>query len=157
MTLSDSTGFVYAPQGLRYTEWQRIADHKGNRLPLRDIVAEDGWLKNLSWHSGSVWRAKLKGVSYAFPSAFEHEIDVYEADNLVNVTRPKAIIEVSHLTCTPEAFEILENSKIKVTPSLATNAGAAVALGINMAESVGGAEFEHRLKTFMHFIFDQCK
>lgn len=32
-----------------------------------------------------------------------------------------------------------------------------VALGLNLSETTGKAEFEHRLKTFIHFVHDQCR
>lgn len=92
------------PDGLTFVQWQRIVDHKQNRTPLKDIIAEDGWLKGMRWHSGSVWSHGLK-ADYVFPCSCELEIDLAEAEIIVNQTKPKAIVQVSHVVSTHHAWK----------------------------------------------------
>lgn len=155
MALSDSTGFLYVPEGITFVQWQRIADHRVQQTPLKDIV-EDGWLKGTRWHAGSLWTQGFP-CDYCFAAACEYEIDLPEAESIVLKSRAKAIIPISNMTFTPEASAFLTTQKTRACPNRATNLGSMMAVGVNLSEKVGRAEFEYRMKSFTHYVYDQCK
>ncbi|EZG65161.1 glutamate dehydrogenase [Gregarina niphandrodes] len=156
LTLSDSSGFVHCATGITYLQWQRINEHRQYRIPLRDIVSEDGWLRGLVWRAGDIWQQGIS-ADYAFPCAHELEIDIKEAEVLADRSKIKAVLEVSYTATSDDAQSYLVYRKVKIAPSKAVNAGAMVALGMHLAEKMDKAEFEHEIKSFMSYLHDQCR
>eukprot|EP01056_Protomagalhaensia_sp_Gyna25_P001511 Protomagalhaensia_sp_Gyna_25__1510@NODE_1774_length_1546_cov_11_837425_g1454_i0_p1_GENE_NODE_1774_length_1546_cov_11_837425_g1454_i0NODE_1774_length_1546_cov_11_837425_g1454_i0_p1_ORF_typecomplete_len484_score77_20ELFV_dehydrog/PF00208_21/8e37ELFV_dehydrog_N/PF02812_18/7_7e23NAD_binding_7/PF13241_6/0_17DUF465/PF04325_13/16DUF465/PF04325_13/20_NODE_1774_length_1546_cov_11_837425_g1454_i0931499 len=156
VTLSDTSGYIVVPEGISFVQWQRIADHKRRRMPLKDMIEQDGWLKDIRWQEGRVWNARVN-AEYAFPCAIENEIGETEARSLVKQSKIKALIEVANMPCTPEALEVFDESSVRVAPAKAANAGTMAAIGLNLTENTSKHEYEHKLKTFMGYIHDQCK
>lgn len=156
-TLSDSTGFIHYKQGLSHYQLQRIKEHKVKRTPLRVMLEEDGWLRDLQWFEGKIWASpEPLRAHYVFPCSHEFELDAGDCAKLLQ-TRAKAAIMVSTYSCTPEALEIMmDQTRMLVAPSSVASIGGVAALGMNMAEKVTVDEFEHRLKAFVHYVHDQC-
>lgn len=156
ITLSDTGGYVKHNDGLDFAEWQRIADLKRAHVSLRDMIQEDGWLRKVTWHLGSVYDACIP-VDYAFACAYENEISELEAANLVKGFRIKGLIEVSNICCTPEATRILEDAGVTIVPSRGAGIGSMAVIGLNLAETTEQHEYEHRLCVFTGYVHDQCR
>eukprot|EP01054_Gregarina_sp_Poly1_P005347 Gregarina_sp_Poly_1__5346@NODE_2825_length_1669_cov_177_711610_g1781_i0_p1_GENE_NODE_2825_length_1669_cov_177_711610_g1781_i0NODE_2825_length_1669_cov_177_711610_g1781_i0_p1_ORF_typecomplete_len469_score75_19ELFV_dehydrog/PF00208_21/2_2e36ELFV_dehydrog_N/PF02812_18/5_4e23Pyr_redox_3/PF13738_6/0_07NAD_binding_7/PF13241_6/0_33_NODE_2825_length_1669_cov_177_711610_g1781_i01161522 len=156
LTLSDSSGYIVVQEGISFVQWQRIADHKRRRVPLKEMIAEDGWLKDIVWQEGRVWNGRVQ-AEFAFPCAIENEIGETEAMLLTKQSKIKAVIEVANMPCTPEAIDVFDSNGVRLAPAKAANAGTMAAIGLNLTENTPKHEYEHRLKTFMGYIHDQCR
>lgn len=155
VTLSDSNGYIYDPEGI-------------DKAKL-DFIME---LKN-------VWRGRIKeyaekfGCKYvegkrpwsekcdiALPSATQNEIDGRDAQMLVD-NGCFAVSEGANMPSTPEAIEIFQKNNILYAPGKAANAGGVSVSGLEMTQnsiklSWSKEEVDEKLKQIMKDIHEQC-
>lgn len=120
------------------------------------MVADDGWLRNVNWYSGSVWDATIP-CEYIWPCATENEINGENAKRLLQQIKIKGLIEVANMPCTVEAIELFKTGRISFAPYKAANIGGITALGLNLAENSPLYEFEHRVRVYVGFVHDQIQ
>ena len=155
LTLSDSSGFIYDPDGLNDEKLEYIIDLKTNR---RGRISEYAEKYKVEFHPGKrPWAIK---ADLAFPCATQNELELLDAEGLIK-NGCKAVAEGANMPTTNEAVEALHKANIVFSPGKASNAGGVAVSGLEMTQnsirlSWAREELEERLKTIMHDIHKQC-
>ena len=113
VTLSDSGGFVYDPDGIDRAKLEWVMDLKNNRrgriseyadqFPSAQYTAVD---RNLDHNP--LWNVN---VDVALPCATQNELNGVDASNLV-ANSVTAVAEGANMPCTPEAVEVFLKQKV---------------------------------------------
>lgn len=156
LTLSDSGGYVYDPDGIDNEKLAFVMDLKNNRRGRISEYAEK--YPSASYNAGQ----KPWGVAcdVALPCATQNELDGEHAQALVQ-NGCIAVAEGANMPSTPEAIHIFHESKILFAPGKASNAGGVATSGLEMSQnslriSWTREEVDDRLKTIMTDIHDSC-
>jgi glutamate dehydrogenase (NADP+) len=136
VTLSDSGGFVYDPDGIDRTKLEWVMDLKNNRrgriseyadqFPSAQYTAVD---RNLDHNP--LWNVN---VDVALPCATQNELNGADAANLV-ANSVTAVAEGANMPCTPEAVEVFLKQKVLFAPGKASNAGGVATSGLEMSQN----------------------
>ena len=136
VTLSDSGGFVYDPDGIDRTKLEWVMDLKNNRrgriseyadqFPGAQYTAVD---RNLDHNP--LWNVN---VDVALPCATQNELNGVDASNLV-ANSVTAVAEGANMPCTPEAVEVFLKQKVLFAPGKASNAGGVATSGLEMSQN----------------------
>jgi glutamate dehydrogenase (NADP+) len=156
LTLSDSSGVVYAKGGMRQEHIDWIKELKnGRRGRMEEAAKEFGF----TYHKGKKpW--KFKG-ELAFPSATQNEINESDARTLLK-NGVRAICEGANMPTTPEAIHLFSaNKHVLHAPSKAANAGGVAVSGLEMSQNSlrlqwSEAEVNERLCNIIKDIHDEC-
>jgi glutamate dehydrogenase (NADP+) len=156
LTLSDSSGVVYAKGGMRQEHIDWIKELKnGRRGRMEEAAKEFGF----TYHKGKKpW--KFKG-ELAFPSATQNEINESDARTLLK-NGVRAICEGANMPTTPEAIHLFSaNKHVLHAPSKAANAGGVAVSGLEMSQNSlrlqwSEAEVNERLRNIIKDIHDEC-
>ena len=131
VTLSDSDGFVYDPDG--FTE-EKIAYVKHLKNALRGRIKEYVTkYPNATYTGGG---AKPWGVKcdIAMPCATQNELNGEQAKVLL-ANGCMCVCEGANMPCTPEAIEAFQAAKILYSPGKASNAGGVATSGLEMTQN----------------------
>jgi len=128
ITLSDSSGFIYDPDGIKLDTVKMIKEVKRQRI--REYVAV---------HKSARYREGCRGVwgvacDVALPCATQNELDEHSARTLVE-NGCVAVGEGANMPTTPEAIELFQASKTLFLPGKAANAGGVAVSGLEMAQN----------------------
>ena len=105
VSLSDSDGYIYDPEGITEEKLQFVMELKNQyRGRIREYAEEYG-CKFVP--GGRPWGEE---ADIALPSATQNEIDQRDAENMVK--RIIAVSEGANMPCTPEAIEVLQKNKV---------------------------------------------
>ena len=136
VTLSDSGGFVYDPDGIDRAKLEWVMDLKNNRrgrisayadqFPSAQYTAVD---RNLDHNP--LWNVN---VDVALPCATQNELNGVDAANLV-ANSVTAVAEGANMPCTPEAVEVFLKQKVLFAPGKASNAGGVATSGLEMSQN----------------------
>ena len=136
VTLSDSGGFVYDPDGIDRAKLEWVMDLKNNRrgriseyadqFPGAQYTAVD---RNLDHNP--LWNVN---VDVALPCATQNELNGVDASNLV-ANSVTAVAEGANMPCTPEAVEVFLKQKVLFAPGKASNAGGVATSGLEMSQN----------------------
>ncbi|MAT85437.1 MAG: NADP-specific glutamate dehydrogenase [Euryarchaeota archaeon] len=136
VTLSDSGGFVYDPDGIDRAKLEWVMDLKNNRrgriseyadqFPSAQYTAVD---RNLDHNP--LWSVN---VDVALPCATQNELNGADAANLVS-NSVTAVAEGANMPCTPEAVEVFLKEKVLFAPGKASNAGGVATSGLEMSQN----------------------
>ena len=136
VTLSDSGGFVYDPDGIDRAKLEWVMDLKNNRrgriseyadqFPGAQYTAVD---RNLDHNP--LWNVN---VDVALPCATQNELNGADAANLV-ANSVTAVAEGANMPCTPEAVEVFLKQKVLFAPGKASNAGGVATSGLEMSQN----------------------
>jgi glutamate dehydrogenase (NADP+) len=156
LTLSDSSGVIYAREGMRQEHIEWIKDLKnGRRGRIEEAAKEFGF----TFHEGKKpWGYKGE---LAFPCATQNEIDAPDARSLLK-NGVRAICEGANMPSTPEAIALFSGKKrVLHAPSKAANAGGVSVSGLEMSQNSlrlqwSEAEVNERLRQIMKDIHDEC-
>jgi glutamate dehydrogenase/leucine dehydrogenase len=155
VTMSDSAGAIYDPEGIDAEKLAWVMDLKNNRR---------GRIKEYAEHFGCEyfegkrpWHVKC---DLAFPSATENEIDKEDAETLVK-NGCYLISEGANMPSTPDAIEVYMEKKILYGPGKAANAGGVAVSGLEMTQNSmrlpwSREEVDSRLQTIMKNIHQTC-
>ncbi|MCZ6746556.1 MAG: NADP-specific glutamate dehydrogenase, partial [Acidobacteria bacterium] len=162
LTLSDSGGYIYDPEGIDTEKLAFVMD-----------------LKNVRRGRISEYAQKYKGATYtaadpsldhnplwshkadcAFPSATQNEIDGVDAKNLVK-NGVQVVSEGANMPTTPEGVHLFLEEKILYGPGKAANAGGVAVSGLEMAQNSmrygwTREEVDNRLQMIMKDIHKAC-
>ena len=129
VTLSDSNGFIYDPDGISGDKWDYIMDLKNARRGrVKEYAAEFG----CEFHEGKrPWGIKC---DIALPSATQNELNGEEAKTLIR-NGVIAVGEGANMPSTPEAVEAFLENKILFGPAKAANAGGVATSGLEMSQN----------------------
>ncbi len=129
VTLSDSSGFIYDPDGideekLQYVMWLKNV----KRGRIREYAEKYG----VQYFEGKrPWGIK---ADLAMPCATQNEINGDDAKELVK-NGVIAVSEGANMPSTPEAIEVYKANKILYGPGKAANAGGVAVSGLEMSQN----------------------
>jgi len=128
VTLSDSSGYVYDPDGIKLDTVKRIKLVERGRI--REYVNTHKDAKYVEGCSG-VWNVKC---DVALPCATQNELDETAAMTLAK-NGCIAVGEGANMPCTPEAADVFLEKKVLFLPGKAANAGGVAVSGLEMAQN----------------------
>lgn len=155
VTLSDSDGYIYDPEGITAEKLQFVMDLKNlYRGRIREYAEEYG----CKYVPGA--RPWAEKGDIALPSATQNEINGSEAAELVK-NGVIAVSEGANMPSTPEAVEIFLKNKILYAPGKAANAGGVSVSGLEMTQnserySWTAEQVDGKLKWIMANIHESC-
>ncbi|MCR5202957.1 MAG: NADP-specific glutamate dehydrogenase [Lachnospiraceae bacterium] len=157
ISVSDSNGFVYDPDGIDLPLVQQIKEVERGRI--KEYVERTSHA-NAEYHEGSVWTGLKAKVDIALPCATQNEITEEGAKNLVSLGC-YAVAEGANMPSTPEAIDVYFANKVYYGPAKAANAGGVAVSGLEMSQnserlSWTFEEVDNRLKGIMTEIFKSC-
>lgn len=129
VTLSDSDGYIYDPDGIDREKWNYVMELKNiERGRIREYAEKYG----VKYVAGArPWGEKC---DIALPSATQNEIDGDDARKLV-ANGVIAVSEGANMPSTPEAIKVFQDAKILYSPGKAANAGGVSVSGLEMTQN----------------------
>ena len=162
LTLSDSSGYIYDPEGIDQQKLdfvKRLKNIKRGRIrEYVDKYSETVYTEaDTSPAYNALWNQR---ADCAFPCAVENEISENDAYNLIN-NGIKLVCEGADMPSSPKAVKIFQDKKILYAPGKAANAGGVAVSGLEMAQNRmllnwSAEEVDRRLKTIMQNIHQNC-
>jgi glutamate dehydrogenase (NADP+) len=156
VTLSDSSGFIYDPNGITAEKLAYIMDLKNVKRGRISEYADK--------HAGSEFFAGKTpwGVKcdIALPCATQNELNGDDAKQLVS-NGCMCVAEGANMPSTPEAIEVFVHNKILFAPGKASNAGGVATSGLEMSQnsirmSWTREEVDQKLHGIMKSIHASC-
>ena len=150
VTMSDSTGWVYDPEGIDLAAIKEIKEVKRARL-----TEYKNYRPNSEYHEGrGVWSVKC---DIALPCATQNELLEDDARQLV-ANGCIAVAEGANMPTTIEATKILQEGGVLFAPGKAANAGGVATSALEMTQnserlSWTFEEVDQKLKGIMENIF----
>ena len=127
VTVSDSTGWVYDPEGIDVAALKEIKEV--NRARLTEYKK---YRPNSEYHEGrGVWNVK---VDIALPCATQNELHLEDAKALV-ANGCIAVCEGANMPTTLEATEYLQENGVIFAPGKAANAGGVATSALEMSQN----------------------
>ena len=155
VTLSDSDGYIYDPDGIDREKWNYVMELKNvERGRIREYAEKYG----VKYVAGArPWNEKC---DIALPSATQNEIDGDDARALV-ANGVIAVSEGANMPCTPEAIKVFQDAKILYSPGKAANAGGVSVSGLEMTQNSErlnwtAEEVDKKLHNIMQDIHAAC-
>ncbi len=146
VTCSDSTGWVYDPEGIDVAALKEIKEVKRERL-----TSYKDYRPNSEYHEGrGVWSVK---ADIALPCATQNDIHLEDAKMLVD-NGVIAVCEGANMPTTLEATAYLKENGVIFGPAKAANAGGVATSALEMSQNAERLswtfeEVDSRLKTIM--------
>ena len=155
VTLSDSSGYIYDPDGIAGKKWDFIMELKNvKRGRIKEYAEKFG----VEYHEGErPWHVKC---DIALPCATQNEVNEEEAKILVNNVCI-CVSEGANMPSTPDAVNVYIENKILYGPGKAANAGGVSVSGLEMSQnslrlSWSREEVDEKLHNIMKSIHAQC-
>ena len=127
VTCSDSTGWVYDPEGIDLDALKEIKEVKRARL-----TEYKNYRPNAEYHEGrGVWTVK---ADIALPCATQNELHLEDAKALV-ANGVKVVAEGANMPTTQEATDYLQANGILFLPGKAANAGGVATSALEMSQN----------------------
>ena len=127
LTCSDSTGWVYDPDGIDVAALKEIKEVKRARL-----TEYKNYRPNSEYHEGKgVWQIK---ADIALPCATQNELDLEDAKTLV-ANGVIAVAEGANMPATEEATKYLQENGVYFVPGKAANAGGVATSALEMSQN----------------------
>ena len=127
LTCSDSTGWVYDPDGIDVALLKEIKEVKRARLTEYVKVRT-----NAEYHEGrGVWQIK---ADLALPCATQNELHLEDAKQLV-ANGTIAVCEGANMPTTLEATQYLQENGVLFVPGKAANAGGVATSALEMSQN----------------------
>ena len=153
VTMSDSTGWVYDPEGIDLDAVKEIKEV--NRARLSEYKK---YRPNAEYHEGKgVWSVKC---DVALPCATQNELLLDDAKALV-ANGVIAVAEGANMPTSIEATEYLQKNGVLFAPGKASNAGGVATSALEMSQnsmrlSWSFEDVDEKLKGLMNNIFNQA-
>lgn len=150
VTMSDSTGWIYDPEGIDLAAIKEIKEVKRARL-----TEYKNYRPNSEYHEGKgVWSVKC---DIALPCATQNELLIDDAKALV-ANGVFAVAEGANMPTSIEATEYLQANGVLFAPGKASNAGGVATSALEMSQnsmrlSWSFEEVDAKLKGIMENIF----
>lgn len=156
VTLSDSNGFIYDPEGLTEEKVNYVLELKNvRRGRIREYAAK--YPSAQYFESERPWRIKC---DIAMPCATQNEINEDDAKMLV-ANGCFCVTEGANMPSTPEAIAVFQSAKILYSPGKASNAGGVATSGLEMSQNSmrtrwTAEQVDQELHRIMSDIHDAC-
>ena len=153
VTMSDSNGYIYDPEGIDRKKLDYIMELKN---VYRGRIKEYAEEYNCFYGEGErPWSVKC---DIALPSASQNELDGKDAQMLVD-NGCIAVSEGANMPCTPEAIEIFQKNNLLYAPGKAANAGGVSVSGLEMTQNSikliwSNEDVDEKWKTIMLDIYN---
>ena len=149
MTMSDSDGYIYDPDGIDRAKLDYIMELKNvERGRIKEYVEEYPTAK---YYEGK--RPWYEKADIALPCATQNEINGDEAAALVK-NGVIAVAEGANMPSLPEAIKIFQDAKILYSPGKASNAGGVSQNSERLSWTA--EEVDNYLKRIMNDIHENC-
>ncbi len=127
VTCSDSTGWVYDPEGIDLDALKEIKEVKRARL-----TEYKNYRPNAEYHDGrGVWTVK---ADIALPCATQNELNLEDAKALV-ANGIQVVAEGANMPTTQEATDYLQEQGVVFLPGKAANAGGVATSALEMSQN----------------------
>ena len=156
VTLSDSDGFVYDPDGLTEEKLEYVLFLKNVKRGRISEYAQK--YPTATYYPGErPWKIKC---DIALPCATQNEIEAADARKLVD-NGCWCVAEGANMPSTPEAIEIFKKHKLLYSPGKASNAGGVATSGLEMSQNSmrqkwTAEEVDNYLRRIMSDIHANC-
>jgi len=155
VTLSDSSGTIYMPDGLTQEGWKFMMDLKKMKRGRISEYAEKFGCEYLAGERP--WKFK---TDIALPCATQNELDGNDAKMLID-NGVLAVAEGANMPSTPDAARSFLEANILFGPGKAANAGGVATSGLEMCQNHVGLswtreEVDEKLHWIMVSIHDNC-
>ena len=156
VTLSDSSGSIFDPEGIDTEKLQWVMDLKNNKRGRINEYADKFGVEY--WEGKRPWDAKC---DVALPCATQNEINQIDAETLIK-NGCSCIAEGANMPSEPEAIDVYLNNKILYGPGKAANAGGVAVSGLEMSQNATSIhwsreEVDSRLHSIMCSIHETCE
>ena len=156
LTLSDSNGFIYDPDGIDAEKLAYVMQLKNVfRGRIKEYVQQ---YPTAQYFEGQrPWSIKC---DIAMPCATQNELNEEEAKTLI-ANGCICVAEGANMPTTPEAIAVFQNAKILYSPGKASNAGGVATSGLEMTQNSmrlrwQPEEVDQHLKQIMTDIHEAC-
>ena len=156
VTLSDSNGYIYDPDGINKEKLQYVLELKNIfRGRIREYV--ERYPKAQYFEGQRPWSVKC---DIALPCATQNELNGKEAETLIK-NGCICVAEGANMPSTPEAVAVFLKNKLLYAPGKAANAGGVSTSGLEMTQnsmrlSWTPEEVDKKLHTIMTDIHAAC-
>ena len=156
VTMSDSNGFIYDPDGITPEKWEYIYDLKNVlRGRIKEYVTR---YPNAQYFPDA--RPWSIPCDIAMPCATQNELNGEEAEMLLK-NGCMCVAEGANMPSTPEAIEAFQKARILYAPGKAANAGGVATSGLEMTQNSmrlkwSPAEVDAKLHEIMSNIHAMC-
>ncbi len=154
VTMSDSNGFVYDPEGIDLDLVKDIKEVRRGRI--KEYVEKH---PNATYTPNA--RPWTVPCDIALPCATQNELDLEDAKALV-ANKVFAVCEGANMPTTPEAIHYLMKNGVFYAPGKASNAGGVACSGLEMSQNAQhlswtAEEVDQKLESIMVNIFETCR
>jgi glutamate dehydrogenase/leucine dehydrogenase len=155
VTLSDSSGSIYDPDGIDREKLAYVMDLKNVKRGRIREYAEKYDVEY--WEGERPWKVKC---DVALPGATQNEINKEDAEILVK-NGCSCVSEGANMPSAPEAIEVYLDNKILYGPGKAANAGGVAVSGLEMSQNSmrlnwSREEVDNKLHDIMKSIHNAC-
>jgi len=155
VTLSDSAGFIYDPNGINAEKLAYIMELKNVK---RGRIKEYADKYGVEYYEGK--RPWVIKCDVALPCATQNEVNKEEAETLMK-NGCFVVAEGANMPSEPDAIEVYQKNKILYGLGKAANAGGVAVSGLEMSQnslrlSWTREEVDSRLYTIMKDIHETC-
>ena len=157
MTMSDSDGYIYDPDGIDRAKLDYIMELKNvYRGRIREYVEQYPSAK----YVGDGAKPWFEKADIACPCATQNELNEEAAKALV-ANGVIAVAEGANMPSTPGAIKVFQDAKILYSPGKASNAGGVSVSGLEMSQnserlSWSSEEVDAKLLWIMENIHENC-
>lgn len=158
VTLSDSSGFIYAKDGINPDILDKVKEVKNIRRERISEVANE--IDGVTFVEGKrSWHVDCQ-IDIAMPCATQNELDKADAQMLIDKGL-KMLTEGANMPCTPDAVHLFNANEIPFSPGKASNAGGVATSGLEMSQNSlrmawTAEEVDQRLHQIMKNIHQAC-
>ncbi|WP_315579052.1 NADP-specific glutamate dehydrogenase [Hoylesella oralis] len=155
VTMSDSDGYIYDPEGIDREKLDYIMELKNiERGRIREYADKYG----VKYVEGA--KPWFEKADIALPSATQNEINEEAAQALIT-NGVFAVSEGANMPSTPEAIKVFQDAKILYAPGKAANAGGVAVSGLEMSQNSerlrwSREEVDTKLHDIMNDIHENC-
>jgi glutamate dehydrogenase (NADP+) len=163
VTFSDSSGYIYDPDGVDHEKLEWLKELKNvRRGRIREFAEMYPGTEYTSAEIGGLDENPLwtRKADCAFPCATQNEINRRDAQNLLK-NGVQLVCEGANMPTTPDAIKLFNDQRILYAPGKAANAGGVAVSGLEMAQnsmrfSWTREEMDRRLKMIIRNIHEAC-
>jgi len=155
VTLSDSSGMIYDPDGINDKKLTFVMELKNIK---RGRIKEYAEKFDVTYEAGKrPWQIECE---MAFPSATQNEINKNEAKVLID-NGCICVAEGANMPSEPDAIEVYQEAKILYGPGKAANAGGVATSALEMSQNSqrfmwSREEVDNKLHSIMRNIHENC-
>ena len=157
VTCSDSTGWIYDPEGIDVELLKEIKEVKRARLTEYAAARKSAEYHEKKNGEHGVWQYK---VDIALPCATQNELNEEDAKMLI-ANGVMAVSEGANMPSTPEAVAAFQKAGVLFGPAKAANAGGVATSALEMSQNSERLhwtfeEVDSKLEGIMKGIFHAC-